>query len=80
MENAAFIANVKQQMFDIFQMKNKETYFTTNQEKVKGLLNRPSITNANLRNSEVTTLPWYYRQLEQLGKGVISEINIVITD
>ena len=80
MENAAFIANVKQQMFDIFQMKNKETYFTTNQENVKGLLNQPSMTGANNRNSEVTTLPRYYRQLEQLGKSVISEIDIMIKD
>lgn len=74
LENTLYNENIMQQMSHIYFMQNKEEYINTNQKEIKELLNHPSMTGANQRNTRTKHLATYYRQLEDLGKEIIVEI------
>ncbi len=79
MENIAHSKNIPLRMFEIQNnTKNKEDYFSTQQEEIKELLNSPSMKSANFRNRDVRSLILYYAQGERLAHDLISEIDIII--
>jgi hypothetical protein len=75
MENRAFNDNIPQRMHDIMQIENKEEFFSSRQKEIKDLLNHPSMTAANTRNSAANNVLIYYRQMDSLANIMISEID-----
>ena len=78
MEINGFNSNVQQQLYDIMNNGRTESYFSKNQHNLKNLLNHPNLTAANIRNSLVSQLPRYYRQLIKLGSELDNEIDKLI--
>ena len=62
----------------ISQVENKVEFFSLHQSDIKDLLNHPSMTGANARNSVETILPKYYQEAINIANSLISEIDNTI--
>ncbi len=78
LENVAYQENIKQRLVKIAQVENKGQFFSLHQKEIKELLNHPSMTGANGRNSVETVLPKYYQEAINIINSLISEIDNTI--
>ena len=78
LENIAFQENIRQRLVEISRIENKETYFALNQIEIKKLLNHPSMTGANGRNSYESILPTYYQEATDIANSLISQIDKMV--
>ena len=74
LENFAFQENVRQNLAEIARIENKEPFFSSHQKEIRELLNHPSMTGANSRNSVESILPKYYQEATNIANSLISII------
>jgi len=71
MENVAFENNIRQQMIEL---QDKNVFLSTNQGKIKTLINHSSLTGVNIMNQVFRILIEKYVQLEELANIIITDI------
>ncbi|OZV66396.1 DUF6090 family protein [Winogradskyella aurantia] len=78
MEVLGFEEQVFTKIINILRKPDAEEYFLSNQDKIKAIINHPSIQGANLRGSLVEGLFNKYKKLLSIGQQLSIEINKIV--